>query len=302
MQEQVSHKILILIRMAGEVTAKLILLEMKCLSINPIYKKRRPLLFFWLFVSIFSCQVVAQNVSFCSFRQLSHGGKTAVMEELKLRPPLLKTEYWNLPVVDTFLSFKTWILNDSFRIEHKAPSYGLRLFRDSIADTLIINNQKYDLERIVKKPIVPIISKVVAFRTGSNNFLCFKVLNAGGGRILTCNLLIFNITDITHVVCLNELADVPGETWMVKENLITDLDNDGVLEVNLVDSLEVRPYLIYPSVLLKSDKHLVLRQVEDMKYCVDLQQSRWYFDIGKHLQECGICDFDFDEESPAMSY
>ncbi|WP_343691672.1 hypothetical protein [Chitinophaga sp.] len=275
---------------------------MKYLSINPIYKKREPLLFLWLFFSIFSCQVVAQNLPFCSFRQLSHGKKTAVVEELKLYPALLKTEYLNLPIVDTFLSFKTWILNDSFRIEHKVPSYGLRLFRDSIADTLIINNQKYDLERIVRKPIVAIISKVVAFKLGSNNFLCFKVLNAGDGRILTCNLLIFNITDITHVVCLNELADVPGETWMVKENLITDLDNDGVLEVNLVDSLEVRPYLIYPSLLLKSDKHLVLRQVEDMKYCVDLQQSRWYFDIGKHLQECRICDFDFDEESQEMSY
>lgn len=57
-----------------------------------------------------------------------------------------------------------------------------------------------------------------------------------------------------------------------------------------------------PSLLLKSDKHLVLRQVGDLKFCVDLKHSMWYFDIAKNMQRCGTCQFDFNEDIFHTSY
>ncbi|RFS21177.1 hypothetical protein DVR12_17745 [Chitinophaga silvatica] len=176
------------------------------------------------------------------------------------------------------------------------------MFRDNVSDTLIINNQKFDLNKIVKNQIVAIVHKLFTFKQGNDDYLCLKILDASNGRVLTCYLIVFNITNRNHVICLNEKANISGATWKVKENLITDQDNDGLLELNLSDSLNIRSYLISPTTLIKTDKCLVLEQVDDLRFCVDLKRSNWYFNIGNYLSKCGRCRFDFNEVIPESSY
>ncbi|MCW3463675.1 hypothetical protein [Chitinophaga nivalis] len=248
-----------------------------------------------------ACKEKRTRVPFCSFEQLSNGVSTKVDNELLVSPVLLKTDYWDLPQKDTFLSFKTWRINDQYKVEHKAPTYSLRLFKEDVSDTFIVNNQKFDVNKIVGKPIVAIIKSISHYRQNGDSYLILKVVNGGSGRILFCNLLVFNITDSNNVVCLNETSGISGETWMVKENLITDLDKNRILELNLVDSLKIRSYHLLKDALIRSDRYLSFKQTGDLQYCIDIKDANWYFDIRSSMYK-DSCNFNFDEDLPGLSY
>ncbi|RBL89110.1 hypothetical protein [Chitinophaga flava] len=236
---------------------------------------------------------------FCSFGQLSNSPVKKIGEAVSVSPKLLKVEYPTFEK-DTFLVLKTWELNAQFKIEHKAPTFLLRMFDQNVSDTLSINGNQFDIGKMLESGIVPLV-KSITYYHHDGEYLLFRILNGGSGRIISSYILVFNISDRNRIVCLNEKSKIPGTTWMVRENLITDLDNDGFLEINLLDSLRIRPYIIYPDKIVPSSKVLILNQVDNDRFCIKTKGSNWYFNL-KSLPANDTCIFNFDEELPPSSY
>ncbi len=237
------------------------------------------------------------NIPFVSFSQLSEGPPKQIVRALVLHPQVDTVTFHKLPQTDSLLYYKTWTLNDSLKIKHKAPSFYLRLFADNISDTLIIHGQYFPIEKIIKQSIVANVTKVYCYDHAGSSYLICSIRDAGTGRLRPHYLLVFNISDLNHVVCLNEQSGVDGMIWDVKDNLITDLDEDGIVEINILDSSCFRSCQLLPAALKKTDKVIYYIQTGQDKFCIDRRKSNWYFDIKGKPEDCGKRAFDFDGDT-----
>jgi len=248
-----------------------------------------------LLILLFSCHAKRDTVPFNDFEQLSAFQHKSPGFSIKEKPVLLKTvaEKFFLQI-DTSLNYKSWLLNKEYNIIHKTPSFELRL-TTSTTDSLFILNCGFSLDNLLMThDVTPLIQEIKLINEAGRKYIILKVIDITTGRHLSCYLLVFYIQNPKKVISLNENSKMNGQTWDVENGLITDINSDGKVELQLLDTANAsfNSYVLDSIYLKKTPYRVFFKQQGNDCLYIDLMKSNWPCDIPS-FKKNDSCDFNF---------
>ncbi|NIG55249.1 hypothetical protein [Chitinophaga sp. Cy-1792] len=250
-------------------------------------------------------------IPFNSFKQLSLDKPVLLdmmpdklMREISITPVLINRVCFPcIEEQDTRQVVNYYRLNRQYKLEHRVATMAYRMIKES-GDTLVINHQFFPLDSILFENLEVVVKRGWIYQQEGRDYMILQLLNNGSGQIHWYQIVVFDITNADKIVCLNQISHVPGDSWLSGENVFTDLDNDGKLEINLqnVDvGLNVTAFMIKGDSLVKNGKQITLQQVANDSFNIVVGMSDWYFDLLKTKPDVPR-NFDISEDIFDVKY
>ncbi|MFB6454339.1 hypothetical protein ACE38W_03625 [Chitinophaga sp. Hz27] len=248
----------------------------------------------------------AVYIPFNGFKQLSleapvllDSMPVGLLNEIAIEPELTRQVFF--PWYDTTDSAQVvnyYQLNTAVQLTHRVATMPYRLMKEHAEDTLVIHQQFFPVNSILFEEMEVVVKRGWLYKQDHHDYLILQLLNNGSGQIHWFRMAVFDITNPDKIICLNLASHVTGHSWLSRENVLTDLDHDGKLELNLqnVDAgLTVTSYIIKGDSLVKNGKQVSVQQVDNDSFNIRLDASSWYFDLQK-TKPAKACSFDISED------